>query len=153
MTDKLDRLARIEIRLALIDLNNAFTHHLDHNNVEQLVDLFAEDALYTHGARRSEGRVAIAELFCNRTAAGPRTARHMSTGLQLNIDSAVRAMGASVCMTFAQDGEPPIGSTVPYLVADFDDVYRLIEGRWYIQERHITRIFVAPNNTGPVDQN
>ena len=141
----------LAIRLALEDLNSAFTRHLDHNEVDALVDLFAEDALYTHGERRSEGRAAIEALFRKRAARKePRTSRHLFSGLRIDIESATRARGTSVCLTFAADGLPPLPA-VPLLVADFDDVYVLsADGRWRFQERHITRIFVGDESTGPV---
>ena len=56
-------------------------------------------------------------------------------------------------MTFGQYGEPPLSPAIPTLVADFVDVYvRGDDGRWRFQERHIHRIFVAPDNTGPLGQ-
>lgn len=144
-------LERIEIRMALEDLNTAFTHHLDHNEVEPLIDLFTDDVLYTHGSRRSEGRDAVARLFRNRAAAGPRTSRHLYSGLKLDIQSATAATGTSVCMTFGQDGLPPLAPALPILVADFKDVYLLCgDGRWRFRERHIERVFVDPQSSGPV---
>ena len=59
----MDALTLIKIRLALAELNTAFTHNLDHGKLEELVDLFTEDALYTHAKRRSEGREEIRQLF------------------------------------------------------------------------------------------
>src|SRR5690606_31351211 len=123
MASQLTALERIEIRLELEDLNTAFTYCLDHNDVDGLVDLFTEDVLYTHGARRSEGRAEVERLFRNRAAAGPRTSRHMYSGLKLDIESRDRATGTSVCMTFGQDGLPPLAPALPILVADFNDVY------------------------------
>jgi ketosteroid isomerase-like protein len=141
-----------EIRFALEDLNAAFTHHLDHGEIAALLDLFTEDALYTHGARRSHGKSEIAALFDKRTAGGPRTSRHIYSGLRLSIDSADRASGHCVCLSFAQDGAPPLPAT-PFLVADFDDVYTLCDdGRWRFRERHITRVFVGSANPGPIGQ-
>lgn len=146
-----DALTRIQIRLALEDLNTSFTHHLDHNEVDQLVNLFTADALYTHGSRVSRGRQAIRELFEGRRSAGVRTARHLYSGLRLNIEDDANATGTSVCMTFAFDGPVPVRNTLPHLVADFEDRYRCdSEGHWRIAERHIRRIFVAPDNPGPV---
>lgn len=140
----------LRIRLALEDLNSAFTYHLDHDEVDALVALFTDNAVYTHGRRRSEGKAEIAALFRSRTAAGPRTARHIQSGLRIEIESAARARGTSVVLTFAADGEPPLRA-VPHLVADFDDVYeRGPDGRWRIAERHISRIFVAEGNPGPI---
>jgi ketosteroid isomerase-like protein len=152
MAAQVDALELVAIRSALEDLNAAFTHHLDHGEIEALVDLFTEDALYTHGERRSEGRAEIETLFQNRAAAGPRTSRHIYSGLTFAIEDARRATGSSVCLTFAQDGTPPLPAT-PYLVADFDDVYaRCDDGRWRFRERHITRIFVDASNQGPIGQ-
>lgn len=143
-------LDRIATRLALEDLNTAFTRHLDHGDIEALVDLFTEDALYTHGERRSEGQPAIEALFRKRAAGEPRTSRHIYSGLHIDIEDADNARGTSVCLTFAADGLPPLPAT-PLLVADFNDRYRrCADGRWRFRERHIERVFVAENNPGPV---
>jgi ketosteroid isomerase-like protein len=146
----MDDLTLIRIRLALQDLNTAFTHNLDHGKIDELVDLFTEDALYTHAKRRSEGKEQIRKLFLVRNEAGVRTVRHLATGLRLEIDSETAARGTSVCVTFAHDGPPPAPRATPHLVADFEDVYRLCDdGKWRIAVRHIHRIFVAADNTGP----
>jgi hypothetical protein len=147
----MDELARIRTRLALEDLNTAFTYHLDHNQIDALVHLFTEDALYTHDTRRSQGREEIRALFVGRSATGVRTARHLYSGLRIDIESELHATGTSVCMTFACDLAPPIPHADPYLVADFEDRYRFCaDGKWRIAARHIRRIFVAPENPGPV---
>ena len=147
----MDELALIRIRLALQDLNATFNYTLDHDRIDELVDLFTEDAVYTHGERRSLGRAEIRALFAARRAAGSRTTRHMSTDLLLQIDSATAASGHSVCMTFAADSAPPISPAAPFLVADFEDQYRLCsDGRWRIAARHIRRIFTATGNRAPV---
>jgi hypothetical protein len=141
----------IRIRLALQDLNSEYTFLLDHNHVDALADLFTQDAVYTHGNRRSAGREAIRALFDARSSSGSRTARHLSTGLRLHIESESAARGSSVCLTFAFDGLPPITPATPYLVADFEDTYRCCaDGRWRFSARDIQRIFVAAGNPGPV---
>jgi hypothetical protein len=133
----------LAIRLALEDLNAAFTRHLDHNEIESLVELFTADAIYTHGERRSHGRDEIEALFRNRIAQGPRTSRHLVSGLRLTIESPRSAAGYSVCLSFAADGVPPLPAQ-PFLVADFIDRYRLDDdGRWRIVSRHIERVFVG----------
>jgi ketosteroid isomerase-like protein len=133
----------LEIRLALVDLNAAFAAHLDHGDIDALVDLFTEDALYTHGERRSVGRAEIEQLFRQRVAGGPRTSRHLYSGLRLSIDSATEARGLSVCLSFAADGLPPLPAK-PFLVADFVDRYRRdADGCWRIAARHIERVFVG----------
>jgi len=145
-----DDLAQIRIRLALEDLNSAFTHFLDHDRLDELVDLFTEDAVYTHGERRSVGREAVRAVFAARKAGGVRTVRHVASGLRFEILGDSSATGTSVCLTFAYDGPPPVTPATPYLVADFEDEYRrCADGRWRIAVRHIRRIFVAEGNPGP----
>lgn len=142
-----------ETRFALESVNNDFCYFLDHNRVDELLDLFTEDAVYSHGSRRSSGRDEIRAVFDSRTSDNDRTARHMQTGLRVSLINEKEAKGESVCMTFAADALPPIDGVEPYLVADFIDEYRYCEdSKWRISKRHIERIFVAKNNPGPVGQ-
>lgn len=153
MAVALTDLERLTIRAALEDLNTAFCYHLDHNEPEALLELFTDDVYYTHGSRISRGKAELAQVFRGRGAAQVRTARHLYSGLRLDIESATRARGTSVCMTFGQYGEPPLSPAIPTLVADFVDAYELgADGKWRFKERHIHRIFVAPDNTGPLGQ-
>jgi ketosteroid isomerase-like protein len=143
MATELSNGERLEIRLAIEELNSGFAWHLDHGNFDALVDLFTVDALYTNGARRSQGREEIATLFRNRVAKGPRTSRHLYSGLRITIESKTSASGVSVCMSFAADGLPPLPAK-PFLVADFVDSYRQdADGRWRIATRHIHPVFVG----------
>ena len=154
MAPALSDLERLTIRVALEELNTAFCYHLDHDEVDALLELFVDDVYYTHGTRVSRGKAELAEVFRGRSATETRTARHLYSGLKVEIESATRARGTSVCMTFAAYGEPPLTPAIPTLVADFVDEYlRGDDGRWRIKERHIHRIFVAPDNPGPIGQN
>lgn len=153
MAAPLSDLERLTIRVALEDLNTAFCHHLDHNEVDALLELFVDDVYYTHGSRVSRGKGELEEVFRSRSATETRTARHLYSGLKLDIESATRARGTSVCVTFAAYGEPPLSPAIPTLVADFVDEYlRGDDGRWRFKERHIHRVFVAPDNPGPIGQ-
>jgi len=146
-------LERIEIRLALEELNTAFCYHLDHDEVDALLALFVDDVYYTHGSRVSRGKADLDKVFRSRSSTETRTARHLYSGLKLTIESATRASGTSVCMTFGAYGKPPLSPAIPTLVADFVDEYvRGDDGRWRIKERHIHRIFVASDNPGPIGQ-
>ena len=153
MAAMLDDLERLKIRVALEDLNTAFTYHLDHDEVDALLDLFVDDVYYTHGARESRSKADLERVFRSRSATAPRTSRHVYSGLKLHIESATRARGTSVCMTFGKYGLPPLEPAIPTLVADFNDVYvRCDDGQWRFQERHIHRIFVDPANSGPLGE-
>lgn len=147
------RLSLLEARLALEELNTNFCFYLDHGRIDLLLGLFTEDAIYIHGTRHSEGLAAIAAVFDKRGAAGPRTARHLYSGLRVQFHAPDRASGSSVCMTFASQGEAPLVPANPHLVADFFDEYvRGKDGKWRISKRRIDRIFVAADNPGPVGQ-
>ena len=136
---------RLADRLAIEDLNAAFAWHLDHGETDALVALFTDDALYTNGARRSQGRGEIAAFFQGRTAAGPRTARHLMTGLRVTFESDARARGTSVWLSFAANGVAPIEHCAPFMVADFlDDYVREADGAWRIARRHIEPVFRNP---------
>ena len=146
-----ERLERLETQLAIEALNADFCHYLDGNMIEELVDLFTEEAVYSHGLRLSCGRVEIRQLFTDRMIQGIRTSRHMQTGLKITLNNREKAVGRSVCLTFACDGLPPISPAIPFLVADFIDEYQYgADGRWRIRKRHIERIFTAPDNKGPI---
>jgi len=147
----IDWLDELRIKAAIGELNAAFCHHLDHGEREALVELFTDDAFYTHGPRVSRGKEKIAQVFARRAARGVRTARHVQSGLRIAVESPERARGMSVCLTFAADAAPPIASAEPFLVADFEDRYRLCEdGRWRFAERHIHRIFEGAASDGPM---
>lgn len=150
METVLKRIDRLEALEALKDLNSGFCYYLDHGDLNSLIDLFCEDAVYSHGPRISHGRSQISRLFHERHSKG-RTSRHLQTSLRLQLEGDGTARGTSVCLTFAADDPPPISPARPYLVADFTDLYRLCEdGRWRIQKRHIDRIFTAPENSAPI---
>lgn len=153
MAARLTNLERLTIRAALEELNTAFCHHLDHDDVDALLELFADDVYYTHGARVSRGKAELEKVFRSRSATEKRTARHLYSGLKLDIESATRARGTCVCMTFGAYGNPPLSPAIPTLVADFVDEYVCgDDGRWRFKQRHIHRIFVAPDNPGPIGE-
>jgi hypothetical protein len=153
MAAALSEIERLQIRVALEDLNTAFCYHLDHDDVDALLELFVDAVYYTHGTRVSRGKAELEEVFRSRSATTKRTARHLYSGLKLDIESATHARGTCVCLTFGAYGEPPLSPAIPTLVADFVDVYvRGDDGRWRFKERHIHRIFVAPDNAGPIGE-
>jgi uncharacterized protein (TIGR02246 family) len=128
-------------RLAIARLNDDFCHELDRGDVDAFVGLFAADALYVNGPRILRGHDAIREFFIGRTRDGPRTSRHVASGLRIDFQDEARATGISVCVTFSAAGPAPIDSTLPAIVADFEDVYVLMDGSWRFAERHIKPMF------------
>lgn len=109
---------RFEDWIAIHRLNDDFSHELDRGTPEGFADLFVEDAIYTNGPRHARGRAAILQFAKSRTASGPRTSRHVLSGLRVTFASADRAIGVSCCTTFSAPASPPIPSTLPTVVAD-----------------------------------
>ena len=141
-----------DARRAIEQLNSDFNYHLDHNEVEPLVDLFTDDVYYAHATRITTGRDALRELFGKRSGGAPRVARHLQTGLRISFNSAHEAEGYSVVLTYADNGTPPFQNVTPTLIADFIDTYRRgPDGRWRIARREIIRMFEAPS-TKPYGQ-
>ena len=95
MAAALSDLERLQIRVALEDLNTAFCYHLDHDDVDALLELFVDDVYYTHGSRVSRSKAELEQVFRSRSGAQPRTSRHLYSGLKLDIESATRARGTS----------------------------------------------------------
>ncbi len=141
---------RVADTLAIHALNADFAHHLDHGEVERLLELFTPDARYSNGPRVSVGRAEIETLLRSRTAGGVRTSRHMFSGLRVTFSGPETAEATSVCMSFARNAAPPVDGTAPFLVADFIDAYvRQKDGRWQIQARDIRPVFRDPNGQPP----
>ncbi len=139
--ESIDRLAD---RLAITQLNNDFCHELDRGTVEGFVVLFTPEALYTNGPRILRGEEQIREFYLGRTRDGPRTSRHLVSGLRIEFTGETSARGLSACLTFSALGPPPIESITPAIVADFEDVYAFDGARWRFAERHIRPMFRAP---------
>jgi ketosteroid isomerase-like protein len=130
-------------RRAIGQLNDDFCHELDRGNVEGFVALFSEDALYTHGPRVLRGIQQIRQFYIDRTRDGPRTSRHFTQGLRIEFTGTSSARGLSAAFTFSASGSPPIDSTIPAIVADFEDTYAFDGVRWRFAERHIVPLFRA----------
>ena len=132
---------RLADLIAIERLNHSFCHELDRGTPEGFAALFVADAFYAHAGRESHGRDAILAFARGRTAAGPRTSRHIPSGLQISFEGSDRATGISCCTTFAASALPPVASTLPILVADFADIYVCRDAVWCFAERRITPIF------------
>lgn len=134
---------RFDDLLAIERLNDDFCFELDRGSPEGFAALFATDALYTRAARISRGRDEILAFARSRTAAAPRTSRHIQAGLRIAFSGAAQASGISCCTTFAASAAPPIAGTVPVLVADFIDGYIKHDGVWLFAKRHIEPVFTV----------
>lgn len=132
-------------RVAIEELNAHFAYCLDHADYQGLEDVFSADARYQSGEKELLGCAAIVSHFQSRSTLGARTTRHMGSSLRLRFETVDRARGHSVWLSFACNALAPIAQVTPFMVADFDDLYKRDEtGFWRVYERIITPVFRDP---------
>lgn len=136
-------------RLAIERLNADYGYHLDGGDIDSFCALFTDDVIYSNGPRVLEGLDALRSFLASRTAGGPRTSRHMYSGLRIDFTGDDDAVSTSVWMSFAANGEPPINMATPFLVANVDDVYVRRDSGWFFKERRIMPAFINPDVPPP----
>lgn len=131
----------LEHRSAIHDLVAEFAWRVDHNDGVGVENLFTEDGTYDMAGWVISGREDIKHFYDDRRARGPRTSRHLFTGLRLSAnDDAIT--GISVLTLHAEQGAPPLRLD-PVLVADYSDTYvRDEDGRWLFGNRAVTPLFL-----------
>ena len=147
-------LLRAEIDAVLAD----WAYHLDHGQLDELAELFTEDALFVTGALELRGRVKIKNRYLERTVV--RSTRHTYSGLRVSALGGEREAVAataggparpvlvrarSTWVNYAANAATPADDVGVYLVADFDDVLTwCADERWRISERRIIPVFRDP---------
>ena len=141
-----------------------WAYHLDHGQIDELVELFTEDALFVSGDLEFRGRVKIKNRYVERTVV--RSTRHTYSGLRVSAVEGdpgtapatatataavgdgdgtprpVRVRAWSTWVNYAANAAPPVEDVGVYVVADFDDVLTwCADERWRISERRIIPVF------------
>ncbi|MEY9937535.1 hypothetical protein [Streptacidiphilus sp. MAP5-3] len=112
---------------------------------------FTADAELTFSRRTFRGTDQINGVYRDRTARGPRVSRHLMSNFHILRHETDRIDAVSALVLYAQDGEPPLPTTVPVLVADvFDRFVRVSEpdgeAWWLIASRRIENRFLVPGD-------
>lgn len=133
------------IRVEIEALLSEFAFRIDHDLSDTVAELFTPDGWYgREDGRKSQGREAITAAYTNRSLRGERTVRHVFTNLRVTAQTEAYARGHCILLLFGGDGRPPLPAD-PILVQDYDDEYRLFEGRWLFASRRTRRLFVSPS--------
>ncbi|MBB3327079.1 hypothetical protein FHX39_002023 [Friedmanniella antarctica] len=132
-------------------LMSALWFDIDHGDGTLASTFFTPDASLTFSRRTFVGTAEIDGVYRTRAARGPRVSRHVTTNLHLTVRAPAAIEAVSILTLYAQDGEPPVPTTVPVLVADVYDTFvraadRDGDGRpvWLIAARRIETRFLAP---------
>lgn len=139
-------LLRMEIDAVLAE----WAWHVDHGTLEELLHLFTEDARFVpQQGVELYGRPRIRQRYASRI--GPRTTRHVYSGLRVQVINSAWVRADSTWITYAANQLPPVvAATAIYQVADFHDLLtKCPDGRWRICDRTITSVFRDPAH-GPV---
>jgi hypothetical protein len=123
-------------------LSYAFAHHVDHEQVDELVALFTEDGVFDRGAQVLSGH---AELLEGMSVRPPMTTRHLFTNFFFDSVERDVATAYVYCMTYHAHGDFT-GETMVYATAngrlvELRDEYRRTPEGWRIARRGATPVF------------
>ncbi|MFF5138145.1 aldolase/citrate lyase family protein [Streptomyces sp. NPDC013157] len=130
------------VRDELMALVTAVWYEIDATDGSGVSRYFTGDATLTISRATVTGTTEIDNLYANRSARGPRVSRHCVTNLHLLDFDGNSARALSSLLLFAEDGRAPRRRTSPALVADVEDTFVRVDGRWLIQARHIQPQFM-----------
>ena len=112
--------------------------------------------LHARPAASRSGKAELEQVFRSRSATPARARRaHLYSGLRLEIESATRARGTSVCMTFGQKrGAAVVARPFRRSRRRLSSIgtCAAMTASGAFEERHIHRIFVAPDNQDRSDK-
>ena len=143
-------LALVHTELSM--LVTALWFEIDQGDGSAASSFFTADAELTFSRRTFRGTDEINGVYGDRTARGPRVSRHLISNLHILRYGLDLVDAVSALVLYAQDGEPPLPTTVPVLVADvYDRFVRVGEPdgearRWLIASRRIENRFLMPGD-------
>ncbi|RDD84020.1 nuclear transport factor 2 family protein [Streptomyces parvulus] len=132
-------------------LVTALWYEIDHGDGTAAAGFFTPDAELTFSRRTFRGTDEISGVYRDRTARGPRVSRHLMSNFHVLRHGNGSVEAVSALVLYAQDGAPPVPTTVPVLVADvYDRFVRSATGehtgRWRIASRRIENRFLMPGD-------
>jgi 3-phenylpropionate/cinnamic acid dioxygenase small subunit len=136
------------LHCAIGAVNTRFGRALDERDIDGFVVLFTPDATYDNGRTVLAGHAALREWAQARALAPVRTTRHVWSALSVEAVDDHELRAASTWITYAANQAPPVDFVAVSLVADFADVFRLVDGAWLIHHRSIRPVFRDPS-VGP----
>ena len=133
-------------------LLTALWFEIDHGDGSAAAGFFSAEAELTFSRRTFRGTDEINGVYRDRHARGPRVSRHLVANVHLLRYDADVVEAVSALVLYAQDGQPPLPTTVPVLVADvFDRFIRVDQPdesgrRWLIASRRVENRFLLPGD-------
>ncbi|KQU07151.1 hypothetical protein ASG56_06315 [Rhodococcus sp. Leaf7] len=135
------------IRSEIDALVAEFAYRIDHEGGHTVHELFTADGTYDLSGWAITGHEQIKRFYDDRRNSGPRTSRHLFTGLRLDPTfTAETVTGNCVLTLHAHAGVAPLPLD-PVMIADYADTYRRDgNGQWLFHHRRVTPIFLDAVN-------
>lgn len=136
--------------LACARLASLWTHHIDRHNIEDVIALFAEDGiLHGHGGAVLKGRETIRKGLSRRDP--NRVTRHVLAPPVVKLTGPDDAEGVAEYILFdAYRDQHPGKDILPIqpalAVGEFHQVYRRLNGTWFIAVHKGQSIFRRPGD-------
>jgi uncharacterized protein (TIGR02246 family) len=142
----MDRLDALEMQVACTDVVNRYAQAVNDQDVETFVSMFAPDGVWARPGMVMQGRDEI-RAFISKMFVPGRPVRHLNGGVVIDPVGPDAARVRSITCVFDTDqfvdGKALMKS--PAYLAEYDDLIRKIEGRWLIQKRDTSVVFVSAN--------
>lgn len=129
-----------------------FIHRLDLDEPSSVAELFTHDGVWhwPFGDRRIEGREALRAYFASRPA--DRLSRRLMTNILVTVESEATARAVSYLTTYRVDGYSGgmIEPRLPTNVGHYEDLFRKIDGAWFLATRTVFLPFGGETERLPV---
>jgi hypothetical protein len=146
--DPVQRLIEIE---AIKDVRIMYSHHFDGQRIDELVDLFTEDAVCEFGGAYGGdwvGKVQIKRNFARFVAGegSEHSVMHAVTNPWIRLDADDRARGRWYLLDLRTT--PGVDNPL-ILFGIYDDLYHKVDGRWLIHRTRIDFLWPQRDYHGP----
>jgi uncharacterized protein (TIGR02246 family) len=138
----------IGARIAIADLVVRYNSNGDTGRFDNVMELFAPDAVMEGNGKPRHGRDEIrtiftgaADGFAGKTGTAPRHVRHTTGTLQIDLIDETSATGRCYFQVLTQIGLDHWGRYV--------DSYRVIDGKWRFASRKVSIDGQSPNSVFP----
>ena len=121
-----------------------YWHDVDCNWGSTAHEYFTEDGVFHAIESAFTGREAIRQFYSWRKGRGARLARHVISNLRVVVESDQRAQAIWIMSLYAADGEPPMPSKPPIMIADIrEECVREADGCWRYKSRRLIPAFTG----------
>jgi hypothetical protein len=148
----MDELGRLLAERECERLTYRYCRFADFGQASRLAEVFTEDGVFDTPDMTLAGREAIARRFQRREALADLRTLHLCTNIDVEVADECSASGWVYLSLFRRwrdtGSTAPVPTTVPSLVAVYEDGYARVDGRWLIARRTQHALFADPSDTG-----